>query len=129
MWALRSHPSYGKGFAVRTGMLAATGELLAFTDADGTYGPGDLERVVQALAEVPVRAQARSGSRLRVLADGRRMLGEIWSVRRDLDSDHRSRKRPLRAFELRRPAVLGWRVCRQVISMRVSATYLGGRQP
>lgn len=48
MWALRSHPSYGKGFAVRTGMLAATGELLAFTDADGTYG----QHVVQALAEV-----------------------------------------------------------------------------
>ena len=45
------------------------------------------------VAEVPVRAEARSGSRVRVLADGRRMLGEVWSVLRDLDSDHRSQKR------------------------------------
>ena len=29
-------------------------------------------------------AQACSGSRVRVLADGRRMLGEVWSVRREL---------------------------------------------
>jgi dolichyl-phosphate beta-glucosyltransferase len=45
------------------------------------------------VAEVPVRAQAHFGSRVRVLADGRRMLGEVWSVRRDLDADHRSRRR------------------------------------
>ena len=159
----------GKGFAVRTGMLAAAGERLVFTDADGAYGPGELERAVQALAaapvaigtrgpdsdvplarqvasrafnhalhllsdlpfadtqcglkafrrdaahqlfgrarvngfafdvellllarqlglpvaEVPVRARACWGSRVRVLADGRRMLGEVWSVRRELGS-------------------------------------------
>lgn len=164
---LRSWPNHGKGFAVRAGMLAAAGHLLAFTDADGAYEPDDLERVVQALetapvaigtrgpetaaplarqvasrafnfalhvvsdlpftdtqcglkgfrreaarqlfgrartngfafdvellllarrlglpvAEVPVRARVCSGSRVRVLADGRRMLGEVWSVRRDL---------------------------------------------
>jgi dolichyl-phosphate beta-glucosyltransferase len=173
---LRSRPNHGKGFAVRTGMLAAAGKLLVFTDADGAYGPRALERVVQALAsapvaigvrapdtaaplarrvasrafnhalhlladlpftdtqcglkgfrreaahqlfgrarvdgfafdvellvlarrlglpvaEVPVCAQACSGSRVRVLADGCRMLGEVWSLRRDLDADHRSRRR------------------------------------
>jgi dolichyl-phosphate beta-glucosyltransferase len=175
---LGSRPNHGKGFAVRTGMLAAAGNLLVFTDADGAYGPADLERVVRALAaapvaigtrgagaaaplarrlasrgfnhalqllsdlpfadtqcglkgfrreaahqlfgrarvdgfafdvellllarrlglavaEVPVCAQARFGSRVRVLADGRRMLGEVWSLRRDLDADHRS---PSRAY-------------------------------
>ena len=164
---LGSRPNHGKGFAVRTGMLAATGERLVFTDADGAYGPEELKRVVQALqtapvaigtrgpdsgaplarqvasrafnhalhllsdlpftdtqcglkafrrnaahqlfgrarvngfafdvellllarrlglpvAEVPVHAQACSGSRVRVLADGRRMLAEVWSVRRTL---------------------------------------------
>jgi dolichyl-phosphate beta-glucosyltransferase len=45
------------------------------------------------VAEIPVRAQPRFGSRVRFLADGRRMLGEIWSVRRDLDADHRSQRR------------------------------------
>jgi glycosyltransferase involved in cell wall biosynthesis len=173
---LRSQPNHGKGFAVRTGMLAAAGNLLLFTDADGAYGPADLERVVLALAEapvaigtrrpdsgtplarqvasrafnqalrvlsdlpftdtqcglkafrreaahqlfgrakvngfafdvellllarrlglpvaeIPVRAQARFGSRVRVLADGRRMLGEVWSVRRELEADHRRQRR------------------------------------
>jgi hypothetical protein len=36
-----------------TGMLAATGELAVFTDADGAYRPADLDRVVQALAAGP----------------------------------------------------------------------------
>jgi hypothetical protein len=35
-------------------------------------------------------AQACSDSRVRVLADGRRMLGEIWSVRRELGPGHPS---------------------------------------
>jgi dolichyl-phosphate beta-glucosyltransferase len=170
---LGSRPNHGKGFAVRAGMLAGSGELLVFTDADGAYGPGDVQRVVQALetapvaigtrgpdtaaplarqvasrafnyvlhllsdlpftdtqcglkgfrrqaarqlfgrarvngfafdvellllarrlglpvAEVPVRAQACSGSRVRILADGRRMLGEVWSVRQELGPDHPS---------------------------------------
>jgi dolichyl-phosphate beta-glucosyltransferase len=45
------------------------------------------------VAEVPVCAQSRFGSRVRVLADGRRMLGEVWLVRRSLAADHRSQRR------------------------------------
>ena len=45
------------------------------------------------VAEVPVRAQACSGSRVQVLADGRRMLGEVWSVRRALGTGHPSGER------------------------------------
>ena len=125
-------------------MLAGSGELLVFTDADGAYGPGDVQRVVQALETAPVaigtrgpdtaaplarqvasrafnyalhllsdlpftdtqcglkgfrrqaarqlfgRARACSGSRVRILADGRRMLGEVWSVRQELGPDHPS---------------------------------------
>jgi dolichyl-phosphate beta-glucosyltransferase len=173
---LNSCPNHGKGFAVRAGMLAGSGELLVFTDADGAYGPCDLQRIIQALesapvaigtrgadtaaplarrvasrafnfalhllpdlpftdtqcglkgfrrqaahqlfgrarvngfafdvellllarrlglpvAEVPVRAQARSGSRVQVMADGHRMLGEVWSVRRELGPGHSSVER------------------------------------
>ena len=173
---LNSCPNRGKGFAVRAGMLAGSGELLVFTDADGAYGPCDLQRIIQALesapvaigtrgantaaplarqvasrafnfalhlvsdlpftdtqcglkgfrrqaahqlfgrarvngfafdvellllarglglpvAEVPVRAQPCSGSRVQVLADGRRMLGEVWSVRRKLGPGHPSSER------------------------------------
>jgi dolichyl-phosphate beta-glucosyltransferase len=168
---IRTEPNHGKGFAVRTGMLAASGELLVFTDADGSYGPGEVERVVSALAdhpvaigtrvhdrtgatlgrriasrvfnrtlrlllrlpfrdtqcglkgfrrevarelfgrarvdgfafdvevlllarrlglavaEVPVRAQERDGSRVRLLLDGRRMLGEVWAARQAAASE------------------------------------------
>jgi glycosyltransferase involved in cell wall biosynthesis len=51
---LRSSPNHGKGFAVRTGMLAGRGEVLVFTDADGSYGPEEVERVARALDDAAV---------------------------------------------------------------------------
>jgi dolichyl-phosphate beta-glucosyltransferase len=54
-------PNRGKGFAVRTGMLAARGELVVFTDADGSYRPSDLDRIVAALAQAPVAIGTRAG--------------------------------------------------------------------
>jgi dolichyl-phosphate beta-glucosyltransferase len=57
---LRSEPNHGKGFAVRTGVLAAGGELVVFTDADGSYGPEQVERVVQALERAPVAIGSRA---------------------------------------------------------------------
>jgi glycosyltransferase involved in cell wall biosynthesis len=163
---IRTGPNRGKGFAVRAGMLAADGDRVVFTDADGSYGPGEVDRVARALAgapvaigmreagagtggltrrvasrvfnramrvllglpfrdtqcglkgfrrdaaravfgrarldgfafdaealvlarrlrlavaEVPVRAQERAGSKVRVIADGWRMLAQLWAVRR-----------------------------------------------
>ena len=58
---LSYRPNRGKGFAVRTGMLAAQGERVVFTDADGSYRPSDLDRVVAALEEAPVAIGARVG--------------------------------------------------------------------
>ncbi len=54
-------PNRGKGFAVRTGMLAAQGDLVVFTDADGSYQPSDLDRIVAALDQAPVAIGARAG--------------------------------------------------------------------
>jgi glycosyltransferase involved in cell wall biosynthesis len=66
---LSCHPNRGKGYAVRAGMLAAAGELIVFTDADGSYGPSELDRIVRALAEAPVaigtRATGSSGPAIR----------------------------------------------------------------
>jgi Glycosyl transferase family 2 len=56
---IRSQPNHGKGFGVRTGMLHARGELLVFTDADGSYGPGEVARVTAALAHAPVAIGSR----------------------------------------------------------------------
>jgi glycosyltransferase involved in cell wall biosynthesis len=62
---LRSEPNHGKGFAVRTGILSAEGALVVFTDADGSYGPEQVQRLVRALERAPVaigsRAAALSG--------------------------------------------------------------------
>jgi dolichyl-phosphate beta-glucosyltransferase len=55
-------PNRGKGSAVRAGMLAARGDLIVFTDADGSYGPSELDRIVRALAEAPVAIGARATS-------------------------------------------------------------------
>jgi dolichyl-phosphate beta-glucosyltransferase len=53
-------PNRGKGFAVRTGMLAAQGERVVFTDADGSYGPSDLDRILAALDQAPVAIASRA---------------------------------------------------------------------
>jgi hypothetical protein len=57
---------------VRAGMLAAEGELIVFTDADGSYGPSELDRVIGALHTAPVaigvRAAAISGPMMRRVA-------------------------------------------------------------
>ena len=62
---LAMRPNRGKGSAVRAGMLAGRGDLIVFTDADGSYGPCDLDRIVRALADAPVaigtRAEAATG--------------------------------------------------------------------
>jgi dolichyl-phosphate beta-glucosyltransferase len=60
---LRWEPNHGKGFAVRTGVLSAEGELVVFTDADGSYGPEQVERVVQALEHAPVAIGSRAAMR------------------------------------------------------------------
>jgi dolichyl-phosphate beta-glucosyltransferase len=58
---VRTSANHGKGYAVRTGVQAAQGELVAFTDADGSYGPEQLELVVAALEQAPVAIGARHG--------------------------------------------------------------------
>ena len=56
---IRSQPNHGKGFGVRTGVLEANGELIVFTDADGSYGPGEVARVTAALADAAVAIGSR----------------------------------------------------------------------
>ena len=59
---LRSEPNHGKGFAVRTGILAAEGDLVVFTDADGSYAPEQVERIVRALKRAPVAIGSRAAT-------------------------------------------------------------------
>jgi dolichyl-phosphate beta-glucosyltransferase len=56
---IRSQPNHGKGHGVRIGVLEATGALIVFTDADGSYGPEEVARVMAALADAPVAIGSR----------------------------------------------------------------------
>ena len=44
----------GKGCAVRTAILAATGDVRMFTDADLAYGTGVIKQVADAFAKISV---------------------------------------------------------------------------
>ena len=75
---LSYRPNRGKGFAVRTGMLAAQGELVVFTDADGSYQPSDLDRVVRALDQAPVAIGTRASGASGPLA--RRAASRVFNL-------------------------------------------------
>ena len=55
-------PNRGKGHAVKTGMLAAEGEIAMFLDADLAYGTEVIRRAVETLEQNP-RASVLLGSR------------------------------------------------------------------
>jgi dolichyl-phosphate beta-glucosyltransferase len=76
---LRTLRNHGKGYAVRTGMLAALGELVVFTDADGSYGPEQVERIVEALGRAPVAIGARLGPTPGTGATLRRLASRVFN--------------------------------------------------
>jgi dolichyl-phosphate beta-glucosyltransferase len=76
---VRTTRNHGKGHAVRTGIQASLGELVVFTDADGSYGPEQLERVVAALDRAPVAIGARLGSRAGAGSPLRRLASRVFN--------------------------------------------------
>jgi len=88
----RAHPSVtlrrlalnrGKGFAVRTGMRAARGELRLMADADGATPIGEVKRLeaaIQAGADVAIGSRAlRDASVSRQVRLHRRLSGEMFN--------------------------------------------------
>jgi dolichyl-phosphate beta-glucosyltransferase len=72
----------GKGSAVRAGMLAATGDLIVFADADMATPPDQLPKLIAALATADVAVGSRiqpDGSDMRASQPGfRRFLGRAF---------------------------------------------------
>ncbi len=66
---LLSHDeNMGKGWAVRTGMLAADGEYVLFMDADGSTDIAEIEKLSQALdggADIAIGSRDLAGSEIR----------------------------------------------------------------
>jgi len=80
--SLLSVAHVGKGAAVRAGMLAATGDLIVFADADMATPPDQIPLLVQALANHDLALGSRiqpDGSDMRRSQPGyRRVLGRIF---------------------------------------------------
>ena len=81
---VRRVPHGGKGAAVRAGMLAATGDLVVFSDADMATPPDQIPLLVQALADHDVAIGSRiqpDGSDMRATQPGyRRLLGKLFHL-------------------------------------------------
>ncbi|HEY2375071.1 MAG TPA: glycosyltransferase [Gemmatimonadaceae bacterium] len=63
---VRNNDNRGKGYSVKRGMLAATGELRVFIDADLAYPAGEIDAIVDALEkgnDVAVACRLLPGSR------------------------------------------------------------------
>lgn len=77
-------PHGGKGAAVRAGMLAAQGDLIAFADADMATPPGEIVKLVAALATADVALGSRiqpDGSDMRASQPRyRRALGALFHL-------------------------------------------------
>jgi dolichyl-phosphate beta-glucosyltransferase len=77
-------PHGGKGAAVRAGMLAATGDVIVFADADMATPPDQLPLLVEALADHDVALGSRiqpDGSDMRATQPGyRRLLGKAFHL-------------------------------------------------
>ena len=77
-------PHGGKGAAVRAGMLAATGEVVIFADADMATPPDQLPKLLEAMAAADVALGSRiqsDGSDMRASQPSyRRLLGRAFHV-------------------------------------------------
>jgi glycosyltransferase involved in cell wall biosynthesis len=99
------HPeNRGKGAAVRTGVLAATGTTVAFTDADLSYSPDQLRGLLEAVeagADVVVGSRKHEGTRTLVQAGRLREIGGRvinWLTHAVLLGDYRDTQCGLKAF-------------------------------
>lgn len=78
-------PNRGKGYAVKTGMLAAQGDYVLFMDADGATGIGEAEKMWPWLesgqADVVVGSRAmKSSRRLTFQSPLRRLAGNFYGL-------------------------------------------------
>jgi dolichyl-phosphate beta-glucosyltransferase len=95
----------GKGAAVRTGMLAAHSDLVAFTDADLAYQPDQLRTVFAELEhgyDVVVGSRRHPDSSTVVAASVLRSVGSRvinWLTRLVLDGSYRDTQSGLKGFQ------------------------------
>jgi dolichyl-phosphate beta-glucosyltransferase len=81
---IRLPQNRGKGYAVRTGVVNATGERILFADADGSTPIAELHRLERAMdagADVAVGSRALAGEGVVVRAQvSRRLIGRVFQA-------------------------------------------------
>jgi len=74
----------GKGYAVRQGVLAASGEIIAFMDADGSTPPSELLRLIKPIkdgkADMVIGSRRAEGAHVKKQPPGRHLLGKLFSL-------------------------------------------------
>jgi Glycosyl transferase family 2 len=108
----RGRHNRGKGFAVRTGMLAAQGELVVFTEADGSYRPSNLDQIMAALAQASVAIGTRASGTSGPVA--RRAASRVFNlaIRRALGLSYGDTRSGLKEFR--------WAAAQQIFSRAAS---------
>ncbi|HYN88600.1 MAG TPA: dolichyl-phosphate beta-glucosyltransferase, partial [Ardenticatenaceae bacterium] len=81
---LIQNPHYGKGYTVRTGMLAASGEIVLFTDADLSTPIEELQRLLPWFehgCDVVIGSREGGGARQRIGEPFyRHLMGRVFNV-------------------------------------------------
>lgn len=63
---LRHRSNRGYGASLKTGIRAASNEIIAITDADGTYPPGHIPELLAALDQADIAVGARTGKNVKI---------------------------------------------------------------
>lgn len=139
---LQHERNYGKGWAVRTGMLNARGRYRLFMDADGSTDIKHWGRMVAALddgADVVVGSRHVAGSRITVHQAAHRVfLGYVFQflVRRGFGLSVRDTQNGFKAFTasaaeriFRRQRVPGWAFDVEILSIAENLGYTAAEVP
>lgn len=74
----------GKGYAVRKGILGASGDIIAFMDADGSTPPAELLRLVKPLksgqTDIVIGSRRIAGAKVKRQPIHRHLLGGMFSL-------------------------------------------------
>jgi glycosyltransferase involved in cell wall biosynthesis len=79
---LISEPHHGKGAAVRAGVLAARGEIIALADADLSMPPAEFDRLLMAIdagSEIAIGSREAPGARRYGEPEYRHLMGRIFN--------------------------------------------------